>query len=349
MSTKAPLGLYLAFLSALLSVLPASAQEVSNIKSVAEPPVSAVSGPNGTSKEIQILDATPVYLRFAQPVVGVPQEKSYVLEHARKGDVVRLVVAADVRINGVLLFSKGSLAQATVMKAARPAYKTTCPLCPAMEDSGLELRFDWVKSVDGEEVSLRHKRRGKKSNKFPVLLSSRNGSHLLTEFSLEHRGFREGLDMSVKAQTRRQWTVIPTGTRVKAYVNGNTTLDAASVTAALALLPQSNATATVTIYRENGSKDKPLHVSCDEKDLGLLADHQYFVVEMDQGKHACRLDPGETLMFSVSSGEQFYLRVHHSSLVGKWEIAVVNPAMGEDSIVDSEPIENPEQKSYDPQ
>jgi len=63
-----------------------------------------------------------VVLRFAEPLVGVPQyQVPASLNHAKKGDLVRLVVATDLRIEDVLVIRKGSLAQATVMKASVPS------------------------------------------------------------------------------------------------------------------------------------------------------------------------------------------------------------------------------------
>jgi hypothetical protein len=334
-----PFVLFLLFIEPLH---PPTAQEhpaVSGVPTVVQSQAASTSHPK--SKEIQIPNGTPVYLRFAQPVVGVPQATPKSVDHANKGDLVRLVVAADVRVNGLLLLPKGSPAQVTVMKANAPSFSTYCRTCVATPDSGLELRFDWVKSVNGQEVPLRHKRNGNKSSKFPVVLSSRFGSHLVTDFSWERRDIKEGLDMMIKAETGQQWTVIPTGTRVKAYVNRDTSLDAASVIAVLALLPQPNSTATVTVYRETGPKDQLCRVVCDEKTFGALGDHEHIVFETDPGKHSCHLDHGETLAFSVSAGEEFYLFMHYSSFAGKWEITAVDPATGEDAVAFSHPIVSP--------
>lgn len=279
---------------------------------------------------ITVPNGTPIILRFAQPLVGVPQfNPQNPIAHAKKGDLVSLVVAADFRVNGVIVVRKGGLAQATVMKANEPDWQYS--------DSGLELRFDWVKSINGQEIPLMHKQNGKKSTKFPVILfSTHTGNHLLTGFSWEHRSLSDGLREALKVKSHQQWTVIPTGTRTKAYVHGDIPLDPAAVQSALAELPAPNPTATVTIYREKGPKDQLPHVICDEKDLGTIADWQYFVVELDPGKHACRPDTGDSSDFTLSPGEEYYLQLHHSAMSGKWQISIADYAAGEDAITFSE-------------
>lgn len=276
---------------------------------------------------ISIPDGTPVALRFAEPLVGIPQfSPTNSIQHAKRGDLVHLVVASDVWVDGVSVIRKGSLAQATVMKAGVPNWQ--------YEDSGLELRFDWVKSVNGEEISLRQKKNAKKSGKFPVVMisSSSGNAHIITGFSWEHRSLSEGLHQEMKVKLHHQWTVVPAGTRVKAYIQGNALLDADTVGKALAELPESNPSAVVTIYREKGPKEQQVQVSCDEKDLYALQDRQYFVTEMGPGKHNCRVEKGEVSNFIVSAGEEIYLRVHHGTMSSKWEMSVVDTSAGEDAI-----------------
>jgi hypothetical protein len=285
-----------------------------------------------TPAPITVPNGTPIILRFAQPLVGVPQfNPSNPIAHANKGDLVSLVVATDIRVNGIVVVRKGGLAQATVMKANEPDWQYS--------DSGLELRFDWVKSINGQEIPLMHKQNGKKSTKFPVILfSTRTGNHLLTGFTWEHRSLADGLREAVKVKSHQQWTVIPTGTRAKAYVHGDIPLDGAAVQSAAAELPAPNPTATVTIYREKGPKDQLPHVVCDEKDFGPLADWQYFVVEWNPGKHTCAVANADFSDFTVSAGEEYYLQLHHSGMSGKWQITMADYAAGEDAITYSEPV-----------
>ena len=78
---------------------------------------------------LRVPDGTMVVLRFAEPLVGAPQyQVPASLNHAKKGDLVRLVVATDLRIEDVFVIRKGSLAQATVMKASVPSQKYVAPV-----------------------------------------------------------------------------------------------------------------------------------------------------------------------------------------------------------------------------
>jgi len=282
---------------------------------------------------LRVPDGTMVVLRFAEPLVGVPQyQVPASLNHAKKGDLVRLVVATDLRFEDVLVIRKGSLAQATVMKASVPSQKYS--------DSGLLLRFDWIKSVNGVQIPIRQKHNSKsnKTNNFGVFLfTTRTGTHL--GFGLERRNWGDALSEGLKVETRKQWTVVPTGTRVKAYINGDFALDFVDVKKAQTEFPSRNPTAIVTIYREKGPRDQQPSVVCDGKQMGKLSDWQYALLEMNPGKHACQVKDGENLEFSVAAGDELYLTLHHAKLSGKWKLTQVDPATGEDATAFSEPLE----------
>jgi hypothetical protein len=284
--------------------------------------------PAAAPSSLTIPDGTPVILRFAEPLVGVPQFlATNSVDHARKGDRIQLVVASDIRVGGILVVRKGSVGQATVTKAQVPDRQ--------FSDSGLELQFDWIESVSGQEVPIRRKQNGHKSGSFAVnLVKTRAGAVIASGW--DHRSFADAWREYLNVKTMRQWTVIPTGTRIKAFVHGNVSLDASKVIEAQAELPTPNPTATVAIYREKGPVDQKPHVYCDDIDLGELNDFQYFMVEMDPGKHSCHPDQGEMIEISVTAGEEFYLHLHRTTFSGKWKLEVVDSAAGEDAITFSE-------------
>lgn len=101
-------------------------------------------------------DGTEVKLRFAQPVIG-PAALSLMQQVNRppsmpplasRGDWVRLVAAADVRVGNKVIVSKGAIAEATVdgVALANPR---------SLEiETGLWLRLEWVKAVTGEKLRL---------------------------------------------------------------------------------------------------------------------------------------------------------------------------------------------------
>src|SRR5438105_9913214 len=68
------------------------------------------------AQDVIIPDGTRIQLRFATPVwgyVAIPPTYDASL-HAKRGDRVRLVVAAEVRISNKVIFARGAIAQATV-------------------------------------------------------------------------------------------------------------------------------------------------------------------------------------------------------------------------------------------
>ena len=291
-----------------------------------EPPTHQSAEPG----KLTVPNGTPVMLRFAEPVVGMPQSLTMkTVQHARPGDRVRLVVATDVRVQNLIVVKKGSLAQVTVLQVTRP---------DKHDESGLQLRFDWMKSVNDQGIPIRQKRNGKDSNKFiPHLFVKPGGTYI--GFGLETRTWSDAWRRLMMQEAGQQWTVIPVGTRIRAYVNGDVALDSADVKKALAALPVQNPAATVTIFREKGPANEQPHVVCDEKDFGALGQWQYFLLEMEPGKHLCFSKPDEKFEFSVVAGEDFYMKLRRTKMSGKWELQGMDSATGEDAIANSTLVE----------
>jgi len=276
--------------------------------------------------KLTVPNGTPVMLRFAEPVVGMPQSLLMkTVQHAKPGDRVRLVVATDVRVQSLIVVKKGSLAQATVIQVSRP---------DKYDESGLQLRFDWMKSVNDQGIPIRQKRNGKDSNKFIAHLFVKPGGTYIG-FGLDTRSWSDGWRRMMMREAGQQWTVIPVGTRIRAYVNGDMLLNSEEVTKAFAALPAQNPTATVTIFREKGPMKEQPHVVCDEKDLGVLSQWQYFLLEMEPGKHSCFSDRTEKFEFSVLAGEDFYAELRRTKMSGKWKLQETDSATGEDAIATS--------------
>lgn len=300
-----------------------------------EPPSTQPAEPG----KLTVPNGTPVMLRFAEPVVGMPQSLLMkTVQHAKPGDRVRLVVATDVRVQNLIIVRKGSLAQATVIQASRP---------DKYDESGLQLRFDWMKSVNDQGIPIRQKRNGKNSNKFTAHLFIKPGG-LYIGFGLATRSWSDAMHRMMMQQTGQQWTVIPVGTRIRAYVNGDVSLNSEEVTRALAALPTQNPMATVTIFREKGPVNEQPHVVCDEKDLGTLSQWQYFLLEMEPGKHNCFSNYTEKFEFSVSAGDDFYAELHRTKMSGKWKLQGTDSATGEDAIASSLLVETSSELSHTP-
>jgi hypothetical protein len=124
-----------------------------------EKPAAGSTDTNQTGgTQITIPDGTPVRLRFAQPLRGKvpclwkkPPCGSSIVPQAKPEDTVRMVSAADVRLDGYVVIAKGAVGEATVTKVWHPFMALT----------GLALRLDWVEDVTGKHVPLRIEKNGK--------------------------------------------------------------------------------------------------------------------------------------------------------------------------------------------
>lgn len=285
---------------------------------------------------IMIPDGTPVQLRFAQAVWGIAAGNRVRPVHAKQGDVVRLVVAADVSIGGRIVIQKGSAGRATVTNVWEPTRTKNGVqiICTCFS-----LHLDWIRSVNNQPISLRSKAKGK-AGEFTLEVHSTHAGAIARPSSLR-RDLVDALTgwYLIKMIHEKDW--VPAGTRMTAFVHGNVSLDASDIDEALKRLPLPNETALVMVYRTKGQEDKQPHVYCDSKEVGRLGNRQYVVVEMDPGKHSCRPDQGETLEFSVAGGEEYYLYLKFGVLAGNWKLSLVNNLEGEDGVAAADPIPNP--------
>ena len=64
--------------------------------------------PDSATPPLTIPDGTPVEMRFAQPVRATIRTASGEERLAHKGDKIRLVVAEDVHVQGLMVISKGA-------------------------------------------------------------------------------------------------------------------------------------------------------------------------------------------------------------------------------------------------
>lgn len=86
------------------------------------PPTYATATGSATfsKRQFEIPNGTPIRMRLAQPVRGVTRNLVKIQVHSREGDTVRLVVADDVRVNGMIVIPKGAVGQATITKLELP-------------------------------------------------------------------------------------------------------------------------------------------------------------------------------------------------------------------------------------
>jgi hypothetical protein len=291
---------------------------------------------DSTPQTIAVADGTPVQLRFAQAMWGFPLSP-FISDPPRppflKGDTVRLVAAADVMVAGQLVIRKGSPAQASVIKIRVPDRKNP--------DTGIELRLDWIKAINDQQVALRpFSKHNKWKTIFLDVYSDRGGFFVEQSEESLAKGILGALTFQSMAKgmkmSLRQKLWVPAGTRITGFIQGNASLDALQLAEARAHFPQPNSTGLLTIYRMKGQKDQQIKVSCDEKELGQLQVRQYFVLELEPGTHSCRAEKNDPLEFPVSVGAEQYLYLHSHGLTGKWTLDLVDSPVGEDGMAECE-------------
>jgi hypothetical protein len=290
----------------------------------------AESSSSAGSNTIEIPDATPIRLRFAQPVRGkvpclwkAPPCGSSVVPQAKTNDTVRLVAAVDVRVNQFVVVAKGAVGQATVTKVWHPFMAIT----------GLALQLDWIEDVTGKHIPLRIEKTGK-AQPFTVQVLSTNGGMMARPETLH--GDLLGSD-AVDASLiwhKKNW--IPAGTRIQGFVHGDALRDLAEVQNAQALLPFSNEFATLTIYRTKGDESRP-RVVCDDKEIGQIGAQQFAVLELTPGKHTCHAEHQPAKEISVLGGEEYFLLLRSAGMSGGWEFKSVDIGEGEDTVSGLEP------------
>lgn len=93
---------------------------------------------NSFAADVELKDGTPVRLKLAQTVTSADAEK---------GQLVSFEVLEDVKVGNATVIKQGSLVVATIVEArSKKSFG---------RKGKLSLQFDYVKAVDGTQVSLR--------------------------------------------------------------------------------------------------------------------------------------------------------------------------------------------------
>ncbi|HEY6944500.1 MAG TPA: hypothetical protein VI431_05115 [Candidatus Acidoferrum sp.] len=287
------------------------------------------------STKLVIADGSPVQLRFSQAVWGLAAGWRPRPVHAHPGDIVRMVVAEDLVVGGKVVIQKGSAAQATVDSVWMPTLDRhgVPEICTC-----LSLKLNWAKSLDDQDIALRSLPKGK-PEPFTVQVHSTRAGAIAKPLSLKQAmigALEQGFLLNIREMMhRRDW--IPPGTRITAYVQGDSPLNNPGIEEAQARLPMPNEAGLVMIYRTKGQKDQHPRFYCDSKEMGQIGSRQYLLIQMDPGKHSCRAEQGDALEFDVTSGEEYYLDAKFGSWVGNWKLSLVNKLEGEDGVGAAEP------------
>ena len=272
-----------------------------------------------------VADGTPVQLRFAQSLRGLERRAFGRIErNAQVDDRIRLVCSQNVKVNGLVVIPKGAVAQATVKGVWLPDQKDPEP------QTGLDIQLDWVRGVAGENIPLRGQENGT-AKPFTLEVRSMKGGLVARPYSFKRGLIERGtFKLLFTVWRAREWA--PAGTRITAYVHGNTIVETEKVQAAQTFLPVPNPNAILMIYRTKGNEGITPRITCDEGDANALGDQGLLTMELNAGTHSCRTENRNPLKLTVESGEMYYVHLRYRSMSDTWELRQVSPQEGEDSV-----------------
>ncbi len=284
--------------------------------------VSALAAQQGPAP-IVIPDSTQLRLRLAQPLSA--RALILVGKSARERAPVRLAVAGEVRIGGLLVIARGAMAQAIVTNVYQPG--------STLSATGIELRLDWVASVNGVEIPIRAAKDGVRGP-FMLEVIAIEGGYLARPS--RHRGVRTLATAGMSTLYERD--AAPAGTRMYAFVDGDIRLDAAEIEQAQARFPAPNPQALLSIYRLKGRGGARASITSDGKPAGDVGERQYITLELPPGKHMVAVSGSKPVEITVAGGEEYYLRLNPRGFHG-WELNAVNAFEGEDGVASAELVQ----------
>ena len=295
---------------------------------------SSKNQPAATAEVITVPDGAQVQLRLADSVRGMRRTIRGTRVYSKPGDKIRLVAADDLRVNGLVVIAKGAVGQATVITVDPPPIETYSynDRYAALADifvpktGSVSLYLDWIKDVTGHAIRLRAYPVGE-AKPFTMVVLAENGGLVTRPPKL-----RQGLKSFAHA---KQWA--PAGTRLSGFVHGEIKIDLAELKDAQTLLPISNPTAILTIFRDKGRREIMPRVSCDDKEIATLGEREYINLELAPGKYSCRSAGQPAMEFTVEAGEDYFIRVHYKGFSSVWELKMLTAAEGEDSVSNLEP------------
>ena len=161
------------------------------------PGVSLAAPVTPVTNELVLHDGTPVRLRLSRNLSSAD---------AKTGDTVDFEVLEDVKVDDVLLISRGAVAIGTITEAEAKK---------RMARGGkLNLEIDYVRLVDDEKVALRAVKETKGGGHTGAMTGGMVASAIVFFPAAPFFLFMHGKD-----------TTIPKGTEITAYTNGEIKLD----------------------------------------------------------------------------------------------------------------------------
>lgn len=175
------------------------AQDATQTAAANQTPSGAAPQMSQAPKPNTLLDGTPIKLRFGRTLSSAD---------AKTGDEVDFEVLEDITVDNVVVAAKGGLALATVTDAEHKKN---------MGRAGkLEVNIDSVRLVDGEKAALRATEGGKGGGHVGAMTGAMVATSIVFFPAAPLFLFMHGKDI-----------VIPKGTQVTGYVNGDMALNMA--------------------------------------------------------------------------------------------------------------------------
>ena len=213
------------------------------------------TSPNTASSVTQVkpntlLDGTPIRLRLGRTISSASE---------KVGNSVDFDVLEDVTVSNVVVIPKGRVALATVTSADHKK---------SMGRAGkLEVNIDSVRLADGEKAAMRATEGGKAGGHVGAMTGAIVATSIVFFPAAPLFLFIHGKDL-----------VIPKGTEITAYVNGDMTLDMAK------FLPPSPVAAPTTASLSQISIDANVQ-NCDIEVDGAFAGNTPSQLTLAPGKH----------------------------------------------------------------
>jgi len=290
--------------------------------------------PATPAQEVIIPDGTRLELRFAQGVWGKAAGKTPiplpdgVSGEAQRGDVIRLIATANLRVDGRVVVTKGAVGHAVITDIVAPLLTTRS------KETGLYLRLEWIKSINDVEISLRGFKKGDAGPFYVQAVADHGGTSIrpvkISRLLVRIPNFEDTKSSSEK----KNW--VPKGARLTAFVHGPATLNRSEVELAQAQLPLSGAAALVTIYRTDDHSHDLVTVLCDGERVAQIGERQYASKELAPGSHSCQVEGEKALAIVAVGGEEYYARLHPRDSGKNWELKLVTAVEGENAVATAE-------------
>jgi hypothetical protein len=322
--TRRLAGVFLAFFTG--SILLQGAARADRFPARVAPPTQDSSPGRETYK---LPDGTRVSLRFAQRVS--PAE-------AKVDDPVRLRVAANVRVQGLVVIPEGAEATGRVVEVKQPH--------SLGRGSLLAVRVEEVRSVTGGILPLRamEKYRGGGQGKMvgKVFIPPLAGNTDLTP--LDAVGSLLWPLNLTQLASKGDAKNVEEGTRLVGRVQGDVLLDRAAIERVQPQPPSPNVRVTVFRPDDNLVMYRPW-VEVNGVRQAHLARRRYFVLDLEPGPQAFSASGQKPVRFDFVAGEHYFVKVHYrigatGLMAALWGITLADRAEGEDEVGQAHAVES---------